>query len=199
MALQSGQAQIAGGLGPAQMVQAEDTAGADLILQAVRFGSCQYVTQWFTNNPDEFCAPERGRRHRRRGRHDHDCICNGVNQATGCDRWPDRFGVHPNIAGKTVSFVDQGSTSGYLIPALALHRGRGRPARRHPSTCSPMVTTYPSRPSTTATPKSACRSTMPVVGSPRRFRTSVRRSSCGAGRIRSRTTVSPSSATCRRT
>ncbi len=26
----------------------------------------------------------------------------------------------PNIAGKTVSFVDQGSTSGYLIPALGL-------------------------------------------------------------------------------
>ena len=38
LALDSGQAQIAGGLGPAQMVQAEEQADATLILQAVRFG-----------------------------------------------------------------------------------------------------------------------------------------------------------------
>ncbi len=39
VALQSGQAQVAGGLGPRQMVQAEEQAGAELILQAERFGS----------------------------------------------------------------------------------------------------------------------------------------------------------------
>ena len=38
IALDSGRAQIAGGLGPVQMVQAEDEAGADLILQSERFG-----------------------------------------------------------------------------------------------------------------------------------------------------------------
>src|SRR6056297_1574508 len=55
VALQSGQAQVAGGLGPRQMVQAEEQAGAELILQAERFGSLLYVTQWFTNDPDTYC------------------------------------------------------------------------------------------------------------------------------------------------
>ena len=65
IALESGQAQIAGGLGPVQMVQAEDEAGADLILQSERFGSFEYVTQWFTNDPDTYCD---GRAGGRRGR-----------------------------------------------------------------------------------------------------------------------------------
>ena len=55
-ALESGQAQIAGGLGPLQMVQAEDEAHADLIAQVERNGSFEYVTQWFTNDPDTFCS-----------------------------------------------------------------------------------------------------------------------------------------------
>ena len=59
VALESGQAQIAGGLGPVQMVQAEDEAGADLILQSERFGSFEYVTQWFTNDPDTYCDGRR--------------------------------------------------------------------------------------------------------------------------------------------
>ena len=58
VALQSGQAQIAGGLGPVQMVQAEDEAGAELILQSERFGEFVYVTQWFTNDPDTYCDDE---------------------------------------------------------------------------------------------------------------------------------------------
>ena len=45
VALESGQAQVAGGLGPRQMVQAEEQAGAQLILQSERFGSLTYVTQ----------------------------------------------------------------------------------------------------------------------------------------------------------
>ncbi|BAN03802.1 phosphate/phosphite/phosphonate ABC transporter substrate-binding protein [Ilumatobacter coccineus] len=114
VALQSGQAQVAGGLGPSQMVQAADTAGANLILQAVRFGDSQYVTQWFTNNPDEFCddtpvADEDGM-----------LFCNGVDQATGPTDGPIGADKLSLIAGKTVSFVDQGSTSGYLIPSLGL-------------------------------------------------------------------------------
>lgn len=114
VALQSGQAQIAGGLGPSQMVQAADTAGAELILQAVRFGDSQYVTQWFTNNPDEFCddtpvADEDGL-----------LFCNGVDEATGPGDGPIGADKLALVAGKTVSFVDQGSTSGYLIPSLGL-------------------------------------------------------------------------------
>jgi phosphonate transport system substrate-binding protein len=114
VALQSGQAQIAGGLGPAQMVQAADTADADLILQAVRFGNNQYVTQWFTNNPDEFCndtpvADEAGW-----------LYCNGVDQASGPTDGPIGTEFIPKLEGKTISFVEQGSTSGYLIPSLAL-------------------------------------------------------------------------------
>ncbi len=38
VALQTDRAQIAGGLGAVQMVQAEDTAGAELILQSERDG-----------------------------------------------------------------------------------------------------------------------------------------------------------------
>ncbi len=118
VALQSGQAQVAGGLGPAQMVQAADTADADLILQAVRFGSSQYVTQWFTNNPDEFCAeppvdvPDDDGNSM--------LFCNGVDQATDATDGPIGTDFIPAIAGKTVAFVDQGSTSGYLIPSLGL-------------------------------------------------------------------------------
>lgn len=114
VALQSGQAQIAGGLGPSQMVQAEDTAGADLILQSVRFGSSQYVTQWFTNNPDTFCddapvADEDGM-----------LFCNGVGEASDPTEGPIGLEHLGDVAGTTVAFVDQGSTSGYLIPALEL-------------------------------------------------------------------------------
>ncbi|MFN3257636.1 MAG: phosphate/phosphite/phosphonate ABC transporter substrate-binding protein [Ilumatobacter sp.] len=114
VALQSGQAQVAGGLGPSQMVQAADTAGADLILQSVRFGDSQYVTQWFTNNPDEFCTDEPV------ADEDGLLFCNGVADATGPTDGPIGAEQLPLIAGKTVSFVDQGSTSGYLIPSLGL-------------------------------------------------------------------------------
>ena len=112
--LQSGTAHIAGGLGPSQMVQAADTAGADLILQAVRFGNTQYVTQWMTNNPDEFCADEPV------ADEDGFLFCNGVLDAAGPTDGPIGTEFLPNVAGKTVSFVDQGSTSGYLVPSLGL-------------------------------------------------------------------------------
>ncbi len=110
-ALASGQAQIAGGLGPNQMVQAEDQADATLILQAERYGSFTYVTQWLTNDPDTFCddtpvADEDGY-----------LFCNGVLDAEMGPIGADKL---PLIAGQTVSFVDQGSTSGYLIPSLQL-------------------------------------------------------------------------------
>ena len=113
-ALASGQAQIAGGLGPNQMVQAEDQADATLILQAERFGSFTYVTQWLTNDPDTYCddtpvADEDGY-----------LFCNGVQDATDASDGPSGADKLPLLAGQTVSFVDQGSTSGYLIPSLQL-------------------------------------------------------------------------------
>lgn len=114
VALQAGQAQVAGGLGPAQMVQAQDSAGADLILQAVRFGDSQYVTQWFTNNPSEFCADEPV------ADEDGFLFCNDVDRAAGPTDGPIGTDFIPLISGKTVSFVEQGSTSGYLIPSLGL-------------------------------------------------------------------------------
>lgn len=113
-ALASGQAQIAGGLGPRQMVQAEDQADANLLLQAERFGSLLYVTQWFTNDPDTFCddtpvADEEGY-----------LFCNGVLDAMDASDGPIGADKLSLVAGKPVSFVDQGSTSGYAVPSLQL-------------------------------------------------------------------------------
>ena len=113
-ALASGQAQIAGGLGPRQMVQAEDQADANLLLQAERFGSLLYVTQWFTNDPDTFCddtpvADEDGY-----------LFCNGVLDAVDASDGPIGADKLSLVAGKSMSFVDQGSTSGYAVPSLQL-------------------------------------------------------------------------------
>ncbi len=114
VALESGQAQIAGGLGPRQMVQAEEQAGAELILQSERFGSLLYVTQWFTNDPDTYCddAPVADE--------DGYLFCNGVLDAASAADGPIGADQLPKLEGVTVSFVDQGSTSGYAIPALQL-------------------------------------------------------------------------------
>ena len=114
VALESGQAQVAGGLGPRQMVQAEEQAGAELILQSERFGSLLYVTQWFTNEPDTYCddAPVADE--------DGYLFCNGVLDAADASEGPIGADKLPLLEGQTVSFVDQGSTSGYAIPALQL-------------------------------------------------------------------------------
>jgi phosphonate transport system substrate-binding protein len=114
VALESGQAQVAGGLGPRQMVQAEEQANAHLILQAERFGSLLYVTQWFTNDPDTYCddtpvADEDGW-----------LFCNGVLDASGPEAGPVGEDQLSKLEGVTVAFVDLGSTSGYAIPALQL-------------------------------------------------------------------------------
>lgn len=112
-ALASGQAQIAGGLGPRQMVQAEDQAGAELLLQAERFGSLLYVTQWITNDPDTFCDDEPV------ANDEGYLYCNGVlgSDVTDGPIGADKLSL---LEGQTVSFVDQGSTSGYAVPSLQL-------------------------------------------------------------------------------
>lgn len=114
VALESGQAQIAGGLGPRQMVQAEEQADAELILQAERFGSLLYVTQWFTNDPDTYCDDEPV------ADEDGYLFCNGVLDAESAADGPIGADKLALLDGQTVSFVDQGSTSGYAIPALQL-------------------------------------------------------------------------------
>jgi phosphonate transport system substrate-binding protein len=115
VALESGQAQVAGGLGPNQMVQAEEQAGATLILQAERFGALTYVTQWFTNDPATYCADEPTP-----GGEDEFLFCNGVGDAETAEEGPIGEDQLANVDGQTVAFVDQGSTSGYLVPALQL-------------------------------------------------------------------------------
>jgi len=115
IALKSGEAQIAGGLGPIQMVQAEDDAGADLILQSERDGQSTYVTQWFTNDPDTFCSdepvedPETGF-----------LYCNGITADSVPSDGPIGQDALANVADQSVAFVSQGSASGYLIPAIQL-------------------------------------------------------------------------------
>jgi phosphonate transport system substrate-binding protein len=113
VALESGQAHVAGGLGPAQMVQAEAQAGADLILQSERNGAAFYVTQWFTNDPDTFCDDEPV---------DVDgyLFCNGVDQATGPTDGPIGVDALSRVAGQRIAFVDQGSASGHLVPSVQL-------------------------------------------------------------------------------
>ena len=127
VALQSGQAQVAGGLGPAQMVHAADTAGADLILQAVRFGSSQYVTQWFTNNPDEFCADTPV------ADEDGLLFCNGVDQAPPvADRRPDRLDEQLAEGRRQDGGVRRpGLDLGVPGPCARTARRRRRPVRRH--------------------------------------------------------------------
>ncbi|WP_129667177.1 phosphate/phosphite/phosphonate ABC transporter substrate-binding protein [Phytoactinopolyspora endophytica] len=113
VALEAGQAGIAGGLGPQQMVQAENQAGADLILQSERFGDVQYVTQWFTNDPDTYCDNNPIEV-------DGFLFCNGVEDAEGPGDGPIGEEAIPQVAGRAVAFVDQGSASGHLVPSLQL-------------------------------------------------------------------------------
>ena len=117
-ALESDQAHVAGGLGPRQMVQAEEQAGAQLILQAERFGSFSYVTQWFTNDPDTYCADEPVAVEQDEG--EPFLFCNGVSEAESASDGPIGQDQLSKVAGETVAFVDQGSTSGYAVPALQL-------------------------------------------------------------------------------
>lgn len=113
VALEAGQADIAGGLGPQQMVQAESQANAELILQSERFGSLTYVTQWFTNNPDKYCEDEPV---------DVDgfLYCNGVDEASDPSEGPIAEDAIAQVEGAPMAFVDQGSASGHLVPSLQL-------------------------------------------------------------------------------
>lgn len=111
VAMQADQAQI-GMFGPIALVQAVDIAGAEAVLQSVRFGSSTYVTQWYTNDPDRFCETEivtddEGF-----------TFCNGTDSA---ESGPVGEEALANITqDEVIAFVDEGSASGYYYPATQL-------------------------------------------------------------------------------
>ena len=118
-ALQIGQTHVAA-LPPLGMVQAVDVAGAEIILQSVRFGSPTYHTQFFTNEPAKYCADEPVVNERREAGELLPFLnCNGT------DRSFDEARVGPIgldalqavEQGTTVAFTRAGSSSGYIFPA----------------------------------------------------------------------------------
>ena len=123
-AMKTGQAQI-GALPPYGMVQAIDQAGAQVILQSVRFGSNTYHTQFFTNNPDKYCtdsAPVENTRLDGDGNELTFLNCNGTDRANSdTPKGPIGEDALANITkGTTVSFVEETSSSGYIFPATQL-------------------------------------------------------------------------------
>ncbi|MFW2514544.1 phosphate/phosphite/phosphonate ABC transporter substrate-binding protein [Demequina sp. SO4-13] len=114
VALQTGQADI-GFLGPIAMVQAENEAGAEIVLQAVRYGSSEYVGQWLTNDPDTYCmddvtteADEDGVNY---------SYCNGATGGSGPAGEDALAMIDP---ATDIAFVDESSASGYYFPATQL-------------------------------------------------------------------------------
>ncbi|MDQ4137293.1 MAG: phosphate/phosphite/phosphonate ABC transporter substrate-binding protein [Actinomycetota bacterium] len=111
VAMQAEQAHI-GMFGPIALVQAIDQAGAEAVLQSVRFGSSTYVTQWYTNDPDRFCLDEvvtddEGF-----------TFCNGTDTA---EEGPVGEEALAEITqDEVIAFVDEGSASGYYYPATQL-------------------------------------------------------------------------------
>lgn len=121
-AMQTGQTHV-GALPPLGMVQAVDIAGAEVILQSVRFGSPTYHTQFFTNDPDRYCTDEPVSNERREAGEMLSFLnCNGT------DRPFDGTRVGPiglealqeMEPGTAVSFTRAGSSSGYIFPATVL-------------------------------------------------------------------------------
>lgn len=123
-AMKTGQAQI-GALPPYGMVQAIDQAGAEVILQSVRFGSNTYHTQFFTNNPDKYCTISPPKENTRKDSNGKDLTflnCNGTDRANSdTPKGPIGADALKNIAkGTTISFVEETSSSGYIFPATQL-------------------------------------------------------------------------------
>lgn len=120
-AMQTGQAHI-GMFGPIALVQAVDQADAEVVLQAVRYGSDTYVTQWFTNDPDTYCLDEPVMGTSAGGEHEM-LFCNGTDEAEEGPIGEEALELIE--AGETISFVDEGSASGYYYPATQLQQIAG--------------------------------------------------------------------------
>jgi phosphonate transport system substrate-binding protein len=118
-AMQIGQTHI-GALPPLGMVQAVDMAGAEIVLQSVRFGSPTYHTQFFTNAPDKYCADEPVVNERREAGELLPYLnCNGTDRAFDETR-VGPIGLDALLKvkrGTTVAFTRAGSSSGYIFPA----------------------------------------------------------------------------------
>lgn len=121
-AMGTGQADI-GAFGPFALLQARDRSGAEIILQSVRNGGATYHTQWFTNNPDKYCAEAPVENERTVN----DAPVTFLN-CNGTEHGPDDRAEGPQgedaialiDAGTTVSFVEESSASGFIFPALQL-------------------------------------------------------------------------------
>jgi phosphonate transport system substrate-binding protein len=119
--LQSGAADIGGGFGPVNVARAMDQAGAEPILQSERFGEFLYVSQWFTNDPDTFCADEPvAETYEADGEEYTLLFCNGVNELESSEEGPIGLQALDDAGDVTISFVAEGSASGQVFPAFAL-------------------------------------------------------------------------------
>lgn len=120
VAMQSGQADV-GLFGPIALVQSVDQAGAVPILQSVRRGTSTYHTQWMTNDPARFCTTPVVEVPNADGQVF--SYCNGTDAA---DTGPIGEEALRNIRpGESISFVDEGSASGYYYPATQLQQTTG--------------------------------------------------------------------------
>jgi phosphonate transport system substrate-binding protein len=118
-AMQTGQAQIAA-LPPFGLVQAVDTAGAEMILQSDRYGSVSYHTQFMTTDADKYCAEAPVENERAEGDEMVTVLnCNGTERAFDeAPKGPIGIDALSNVeAGTKVSFVEPTSASGYIFPA----------------------------------------------------------------------------------
>lgn len=121
-AMETGQAQI-GALPPYGLIQAIDRADAEVILQSERNGSGTYHTQFFTNNPDKYCADEPEENIRIVNDEEVTYLnCNGTAHGpTDTPEGPTGLDALESLDPDTiVSFVEQTSASGYIFPATVL-------------------------------------------------------------------------------
>ena len=121
-AMETGQAHI-GALPPYGMLQAVTRADAEIILQSERFGSGTYHTQFFTNDPDQYCTVSPPEENTRIIDDEEVTFLNCNGTARENDETPEGpIGIEAmaNVEpGTTVSFVEQTSSSGYIFPAVS--------------------------------------------------------------------------------
>jgi len=100
-----------------QMSQACDKYGAVPELQTERNGASSYAAQFFTNDPDKYCADKpvdvKGL-----------LYCNNTQSGNG----PAGLDELPKVAGATFSFLQAASPAGYIFPAAALKKAGVDPA-----------------------------------------------------------------------
>jgi phosphonate transport system substrate-binding protein len=110
-AIGSNQAQI-GMLPSLQMSQACDKYGAVPALQTQRNGASSYAAQFFTNNPDKYCAdtpqPDKNGM----------LFCNGTASGTG----PAGLDELSKIKGAKVALLQAASPAGYIFPVAAMNK-----------------------------------------------------------------------------